>query len=120
MFGAISLRSISPHPALRATFPRKGGRGFPALLRRSPRARPQHVERLPQILDQVFDVLEPDRKPEQAWPDSERRALVGLETLMRRRLGVGDQALRVAQIVRNAYDRERVGRRKRGCLVAVD
>src|ERR1700679_688791 len=25
--GAISLRSITPHPALRATFPRKGGRG---------------------------------------------------------------------------------------------
>src|SRR3984957_15534021 len=67
------------------------------------------VERLAQVLDQVVHVLEADGQSDEARRDPERRALLGLEPLMGRRLRMGDEAFGVAEIVGNANDRKRVG-----------
>src|SRR4051794_35627196 len=61
-----------------------------------------------QILDDVVGMLEPDRQAHQAVADAEFGALLGLQSLVRRRGRMGNQALGVAEIVRDPHQPERV------------
>src|SRR5947209_10481785 len=66
-----------------------------------------------QVLDQIFDILDPNRQAQHPVAYADRRALLRRETLMGRGRGMGDQALRVAEIVGNVDDFERVGEAER-------
>ena len=84
------------------------------------RPRGGSIERLREILDQVVDVFEADRKPHHPLADAKMGALLRLQALVGRRRGMGQQALGVAEIVGNADDRERVGHCERAGLAALD
>ena len=60
------------------------------------------LERRRQILDQIVRMLEADREADEAFADAELGAVLGLQPLVRRRRRMGDEALGVAEIVRDA------------------
>ena len=78
------------------------GRARGVNARRSVRLRACQIQRRLQILPEVLDVLEPDRKPEQALRDPLLEPRLLGEPLVRRGRGMGDQALGVAEIVGDA------------------
>src|SRR4051812_35614099 len=62
-------------------------------------ARLRLLERLLEVLGDVLDILEPDRDADEAVVDAELGALRRADLRMRRRRRVGDEALRVAEVV---------------------
>src|SRR5687768_1889129 len=75
-------------------------------------------ERLRQILDQVLRILEPDRQPQHPVGDAEALPLLRREPLMRGGGGMGDEALRIAEIVRDVDELEAVQRAEGAFLSA--
>src|SRR3546814_10435193 len=71
-------------------------------------------------LDDVGGVLEADRKAQQAVADAECGAILRLQTLVRRRRRMGDEALGVAEIVGDVDKAKRVHPAKRARLSAGD
>src|SRR3546814_13567034 len=67
-------------------------------------------------LDDVGGVLEADRKAQQAVADAECGAILRLQTLVRRRRRMGDEALGVAEIVGDVDKAQRVHQAKRESL----
>src|SRR4051795_7493886 len=66
------------------------------------------LQRRGQILDQVVRVLKPRREADEALADAERGAVLRLEALMRRRCRMRDEALGVAEVVRDLGELELV------------
>src|SRR3546814_2400037 len=71
-------------------------------------------------LDDVGGVLEADRKAQQAVADAECGAILRLQTLVRRRRRMGDEALGVAEIVGDVDKAKRVHHAKSARLSAGD
>src|SRR3546814_21178322 len=69
-------------------------------------------------LDDVGGVLEADRKAQQAVADAECGAILRLQTLVRRRRRMGDEALGVAEIVGDVDKAKRVHHATRARLSA--
>src|SRR6266702_8940561 len=63
---------------------------------------------LGKILDQIVGVLEPGGEADKAFADAELGARFRRQALMRRGRGMGDEALGVAEIVRDLRDLQRV------------
>src|SRR2546430_3035007 len=93
---------------------------FPFAIRYSPLASSRLLQRRRKILDQIVGMLEPARKANEAFADAELSARLRCQPLMRRRRGMGDEALGVAEIVRDARDPQRVEAAERGLLAALD
>src|SRR5438128_295497 len=91
-----------------------------ALAARQARSRLEGGKTALQVLDQVLDVFNPDRQSQHAVAYADRGALLGGEPLMCRRRRVGDQALRVAEIVGNVDDFQRIGEGEGRRLTADD
>src|SRR2546421_10568478 len=64
-------------------------------------------QRLLEVPEDVLEVLDPDRDPDQLGPDPGRAQLLGVELLVRRRAWMADQRLRVAHV---GYVREELHR----------
>src|SRR5438270_2307453 len=64
-------------------------------------------QRLLEIPENVLEVLDPDRDPDQLGPDPGRAQLLVVELLVRRRAWMDDQRLRVAHV---GYVREELHR----------
>src|SRR5436190_19452620 len=62
----------------------------------------------PDIGHQIGLALEPGRQPHQRVADAEHLALLGLQPRMRRGRRMGDQALRIPEIVRDVDELQRI------------
>src|SRR5450755_2321953 len=92
--------------------------GITACMRTS---RPSHLcQRRLHILDQIIGMFEPDREADEAFADAEFGARLRCQSLMRRRGGMGDEALGVAEIVRNPRQLQSVEEAERARLAAPD
>ena len=69
-----------------------------------------------QILDQIVAVLEAGREPDKALADAEFGARLRRQPLMRRGRRMGDEALGVAEIVRDPRQLQRVETTERAAL----
>src|SRR6478609_11788410 len=78
------------------------------------------LQRRGQILDQIVRVLQPRREADEALADAERGAVLRLEALMRRGGRMRDEALGVAEIVRDLRQLEFVEHAERRLLAALD
>src|SRR3954452_25470767 len=78
------------------------------------------LHRRGQILDQIVRVLEPRREADEALADAQSGAVLRLQTLMRRRGRMRDDALGVAEIVRDLGKLELVERAERRLLAVRD
>src|ERR1700744_6146700 len=78
------------------------------------------LQRRLQILDQVVSVLQAGRESDKAFADPEFGARLRRQPLMRGGGGMGDEALGVAEIVRNPRQLQRVERAERRRLAALD
>src|SRR2546429_9555386 len=82
------------------------------------------LSRLPQrrlkILDQIIGMFEPGREANETFADAEFGARLRCQPLMRRRRGMRDEALGVAEIVGNPRDLQRVEAAERSLLAALD
>src|SRR5262249_36047833 len=72
------------------------------------------------IFDQIVWMLESGRKSDQSVADAELGTLLRRESLMRGRCWMGDKALRVAEVVRDPDELERIEKAKRAFLAAFD
>src|SRR6185503_14194929 len=81
---------------------------------------PQRRQRVFEIVGEVLPVLQPYRQPQQTLRYAELLAGVFAEALMGGGGGVGDQALRIAEIVGDADDLQRVGDLECTGLPAID
>src|SRR3954449_12267896 len=70
--------------------------------------------------EQVRFGFEPGRQAHEPVADAERLALLGLQPRMRRRRRMRDEALRIAEIVRDIDQPQRVEKTEAGLLVAGD
>ena len=73
-----------------------------------------------EVVDEVADVLEADRDAQHAVGDADRGARLGRQPAVRRRRRVGDERLRVAEVVGDVDDLQRVHQRERLVLASVE
>src|SRR6185369_16741781 len=78
------------------------------------------LQRRRQILDQIVRMLEPRGEADEALADAERGAVFRLQALMRRGCRMRDEALGVAEIVRDLRELQLVEHAERGRLAALD
>src|SRR3954470_20845688 len=78
------------------------------------------LQRRREILDQIVGMLEPGGEADEALADAERGAVLRLEALVRRRRGMGDETLGVAEIVRDLRELELVEHAERRRLATLD
>src|SRR4051812_22674679 len=111
-----SCRSISSTACLLGTA------GLPARRRRSARyGRDLYpLQGAVDVGEQVGLGLEPGRQAHEPVADAERLALLGLQPRMRRRRRMRDEALRIAEIVLDIDQPQRVEKTEAGLLVAGD
>jgi len=74
------------------------------------------LQRRRKILDQIIGMLEPGREANEAFADAEFGARLRRQPLMRRRSGMGDEALGVAEIVGDARQFQRIQTSERAGL----
>src|SRR6202007_2252955 len=72
------------------------------------------------VIEQVGLRFEPGREAHQRVANAELGPRLGLKTRMRRRRRMGDEALRVAEVVRNVDEPQRVEKTEAARLVAGD
>src|SRR5438046_9404959 len=78
------------------------------------------VQRLLQILDQIVTMFEAGRESDKTFADAEFGSSLRRQPLMRGGGGMGDEALGVAEIVRNPRDLQRVEATERRRLAACE
>src|SRR3989442_15117043 len=78
------------------------------------------LQRCRKILDQIIDMFEPGREADETFADAEFGTRFRRQPLMRGGRRMGDEALGVAEIVRDARDPQRVEAAERGLLAALD
>src|SRR6478735_11568611 len=86
----------------------------------APRRKSRLLQRLLQVLDQIVAVLEARRESDKAFADAEFGPGLRCKALMRGGGRMGDQALGVAEIVRDTRDLHRVETTERRRLAALD
>src|SRR5947207_15224488 len=94
--------------------------GIPFTIRHSPFApRSRLRQRVLKVLDQIVDMLQPRGVADKTFADAEFGARIRRQALMRRGRGMGDEALGVAEIVRDPRQFQRVEAAERSRLAAL-